>query len=83
MVKAGLDVNWPRRPARTNASTPATTTVPKMLSAARRRSEEVARDLFRLYAQDPRNELETGLFLLALDPRRRISSEPDYPSPRN
>jgi Metalloenzyme superfamily len=40
-------------------------------------------DLFRLFAQDPHNELETGIFLLALDSRRRISYEPDYPSPRD
>jgi hypothetical protein len=40
-------------------------------------------DLLRLYAQSPKTDLETGLFLLALDLKRRVSLEPDYPSPRN
>jgi hypothetical protein len=47
------------------------------------RDVDYTADLLRLHAQTPQNDLEMGVFLLALDAQRRVSLEPDYPSPRN
>lgn len=40
-------------------------------------------DLLRLYSDRVKSDLETGAFLLALDPQRRVGFEPYFASPRD